>query len=146
MWPQARGIASGLLYLHGKGIVHGDVKSVRGTDLILSQSHLPINLQSNILISISGEPLICDFGLSDMLKTVASLVLSFSNEGSARGTVRWMAPELLHSEDDIDEEDEDEENADAGEKPTTPAKPKDLEKGDVWAFGMVMLVRAFSNI
>ncbi|KAG8946863.1 hypothetical protein FRC00_009388 [Tulasnella sp. 408] len=66
--------ACGILHLHSKGIVHGDIR------------------MGNILVSPDGEPLITDFGLS---KPVCS---SFDTEPSTAfersGTVRWMAPEL----------------------------------------------------
>lgn len=66
--------ACGILHLHSKGIVHGDIR------------------MGNILLSPDGEPLITDFGLS---KPVLS---SFDTEPSTAferaGTMRWMAPEL----------------------------------------------------
>ncbi|KIO19201.1 hypothetical protein M407DRAFT_83089, partial [Tulasnella calospora MUT 4182] len=66
--------ACGILHLHSKAIVHGDIR------------------MGNILLSPDGEPLITDFGLS---KPVLS---SFDTEPSTAferaGTMRWMAPEL----------------------------------------------------
>ncbi|KAG8898436.1 hypothetical protein FRB99_007441 [Tulasnella sp. 403] len=64
--------AGALVYLHGKGIIHGDIKA------------------SNILVSSGTDPeaLICDFGLSrsNNERTLPGL--------KGTGTVRWQAPEL----------------------------------------------------
>ncbi|KZV86665.1 WD40 repeat-like protein [Exidia glandulosa HHB12029] len=72
------GIATGLKFLHDLQIVHGDIKG------------------GNVLISNDGVPRLCDFGLSRLL--VEHSFSSTTNAG--RGTVRWMAPELLLGEGD----------------------------------------------
>ncbi|KAG8946587.1 hypothetical protein FRC04_011565 [Tulasnella sp. 424] len=64
----------GILYLHGKGIVHGDIR------------------MGNILLSPEGEPLIIDFGLSKPV--LGSFDTQPSTAFERSGTVRWMAPEL----------------------------------------------------
>ncbi|KAG8898435.1 hypothetical protein FRB99_007440 [Tulasnella sp. 403] len=64
--------ASALVYLHERGIIHGNVKA------------------SNVLVSSGEEPqaLLCDFGLSryNVERTLPGL--------KGTGTVRWQAPEL----------------------------------------------------
>ncbi|EJD08175.1 kinase-like protein, partial [Fomitiporia mediterranea MF3/22] len=88
------GTARGLVYLHKHDIVHLDIKA------------------ANILVSLSGEPLICDFGISRMLdKTNAAHVIS---DDEMEGTVRYMAPEIFYG-------------ASHG------------KASDVWAFGMLVL-------
>ncbi|KAG8946592.1 hypothetical protein FRC04_011570 [Tulasnella sp. 424] len=66
--------ACGILHLHGKGIVHGDIR------------------MGNILLSPEGEPLITDFGLSKPV--LGSFDTQPSTAFERSGTVRWMAPEL----------------------------------------------------
>ncbi|KDQ17152.1 hypothetical protein BOTBODRAFT_105849 [Botryobasidium botryosum FD-172 SS1] len=67
-------IAHGLLYLHTRGVIHGDLKG------------------ANILVSDAGEPRLADFGLShrDIQETVAN-----SDAFKIGGNPRWQSPELL---------------------------------------------------
>ncbi|PAV17588.1 kinase [Pyrrhoderma noxium] len=71
------GVAKGVNYLHDNGVIHSDLKA------------------ENILISPSNKPLICDFGVS---RIINSSTASKSTTGFARGTMRFMAPELFSSE------------------------------------------------
>ncbi|KAG8978516.1 hypothetical protein FRB93_011045 [Tulasnella sp. JGI-2019a] len=66
-----RGIASGLAYLHGHGVIHRDLKA------------------ANILLSVSIEPLICDFSLT---KNEEFNVTSETQKHC--GTGRWKCPTL----------------------------------------------------
>ncbi|KIM76727.1 hypothetical protein PILCRDRAFT_826119 [Piloderma croceum F 1598] len=66
-----RDVASGLAYLHSKPIIHGDLKG------------------HNVLIDDNGKACIADFGLSRILEPI-------SEHFPVGGSVRWMAPELLH--------------------------------------------------
>ncbi|KAI9570700.1 kinase-like domain-containing protein [Boletus coccyginus] len=76
-------IASGLQYLHGCGIVHGDLTG------------------SNVLIKDNGKACLSDFGLSRIfMETTGSSYLT----STVRGSVRWAAPELF----EIDEEQQEE--------------------------------------
>ncbi|KLO13728.1 kinase-like protein [Schizopora paradoxa] len=96
------GIASGLTYLHAEGVIHADLKS------------------PNVLISDTKEPLLADFGLSQVLYPLFSTAGQSSNSNSPTGTVRWMAREFFD------------------ESSVTAIVPN--EKSDVWAFGMVLYV------
>ncbi|KZT18665.1 kinase-like protein [Neolentinus lepideus HHB14362 ss-1] len=62
------GVASGLAYLHSRGLVHGDIRG------------------ANILVDSTLHACLTDFGLS----RVADMTQTHSGTGS----VRWMAPEL----------------------------------------------------
>ncbi|KAF9257432.1 kinase-like protein [Marasmius fiardii PR-910] len=69
-------IASGLVYLHSRKIVHGDLKGV------------------NILLTPDERACIGDFGLSRVADSHA-LRLTSSTTMHSKGTTRWLAPELL---------------------------------------------------
>ncbi|EJC99228.1 kinase-like protein, partial [Fomitiporia mediterranea MF3/22] len=92
------GIAAGMDYLHDQDIVHSDLKA------------------DNVLVGPSSQPLICDFGMSRTL--ASSLSIEATTLSDVRGSVRWMAIELL----DI--------NLDSLHTKET----------DVWAFGMTVYV------
>ncbi|KAK7036561.1 hypothetical protein VNI00_011494 [Paramarasmius palmivorus] len=75
-------IASGMAYLHSLRpiIVHGDIKG------------------RNVLVDDHHSCRLADFGLATMIETQR---LDSTTSGSPKGTVRWMAPELLYSPDDL---------------------------------------------
>ncbi|KLO11013.1 kinase-like protein, partial [Schizopora paradoxa] len=90
-----RGIASGLNYLHfEKQSIHADSRAY-----------------ANILVSDEGHPLIADFGLST--SGISSSLLGTTQHGG-KGTLRWMAKELLFDD-----------------------APHSIAT-DMWAFGMVI--------
>ncbi|KAG0244935.1 hypothetical protein BGW41_005534 [Actinomortierella wolfii] len=76
-WPNIERIAQeiirGLAYIHEEGIIHGDLKS------------------SNILLTKYGEVKIADFGLA----TITNDPIAKARRARVRGSLRWMAPELL---------------------------------------------------
>ena len=72
----AKDIAVGLNYLHGRGILHRDLKSL------------------NVLLDDRMRAKLCDFGLST-LKSESSSTTTAAKGKSAVGTVQWMAPELF---------------------------------------------------
>ena len=66
-------VADGMRYLHGRDVIHRDVKSL------------------NVLIDSDGRAKICDFGISRLLSQHATHL------SSVGGTVAWSAPEALLS-------------------------------------------------
>ncbi|KDQ09169.1 hypothetical protein BOTBODRAFT_533239 [Botryobasidium botryosum FD-172 SS1] len=73
-------VAAGLQYLHapGRGVVHGDIKG------------------GNVLVSRTGDAVIADFGLSQVL--IGEKQHSHSTNFLTAGNARWQAPELLLGE------------------------------------------------
>ena len=74
--------ARGLAFLHQKGIVHRDVKSL------------------NVLVSKNNEVKIADFGLAKVKQSTRSTYQSKSNQKNSDGklgTLPWKAPELFKS-------------------------------------------------
>jgi serine/threonine protein kinase len=115
-------IASGLVYLHKKGVVHSDLKPVR----VLTSTRIPISrtlyLQDNILVSHDGRPLLSDFGISRIV-IESNTVTGTTTLG---GNVRYMAPELL------------------GPQAAGLVHQFHTKQSDVWAFGMVVYVSEIS--
>ncbi|XP_059648125.1 disease resistance protein UNI-like isoform X2 [Cornus florida] len=66
-----RDILNGLNYLHSRNVVHRDIKC------------------ANILVDINGSVKLADFGLAKKTK--------FNDIKSCKGTVFWMAPEVVKS-------------------------------------------------
>ncbi|KAJ6598279.1 kinase-like domain-containing protein [Mycena vulgaris] len=76
-------VALGLEYLHGKSVVHGDLKAAR--------------FSINILVTPSCRACIADFGLSS-ISDAMTLRFTHSIATSQGGTGRYQAPELLRGE------------------------------------------------
>jgi len=68
----AREICDGIQYMHSKGLVHGDIKSL------------------NILLGKEGNAKLCDFGLTTM-----GLTATTATNTNVQGTPAWTAPEIL---------------------------------------------------
>ncbi|KAF9160286.1 hypothetical protein DFQ26_005692, partial [Actinomortierella ambigua] len=88
----AQEIANGLAYIHHEDIIHRDLKS------------------DNVLLTGLMEVKLCDFGLAVVKNSSGSHTTEVM-----RGTIRWLAPELLRA-----------------------AKPSYTNKSDIYALGMVM--------
>ncbi|KAG2143972.1 kinase-like domain-containing protein [Suillus cothurnatus] len=84
-------VTAGISYLHGKGVVHGNLTA------------------TNILVDSSGCLRLADFGLSMILAEARNATFQSCHSGN----VRWMPPEALRAV----AEDEDEDEA-TGEKPS----------------------------
>jgi serine/threonine protein kinase len=90
--------------------------------------------QDNILVSDDGVPKLTDFGVSRLLLNTATM----TGTSNLKGSIRWMAPELVHVE--IDDGD------DGDSKPSGNTENRHefhTKATDVWAFGMVVYVRSF---
>ncbi|RDB27522.1 Serine/threonine-protein kinase STY8 [Hypsizygus marmoreus] len=73
-------VASGMLYLHQNGVIHGDFKG------------------SNILVTDSKRACLADFGLSVVTDVHGLKTPSLSSANPEGGTVRFQAPELIDPE------------------------------------------------
>ncbi|KAI0728847.1 kinase-like domain-containing protein [Fomitopsis betulina] len=68
------GAASGLTYLHGESVVHGNDE---------------------------GQALICDFGMAKIVNDISDTFSAITDTLSKSASSRWMAPELIH-EDNVE--------------------------------------------
>ncbi|KAF5358884.1 hypothetical protein D9757_012302 [Collybiopsis confluens] len=75
-------VASGLRYLHSINppLVHGDIRG------------------ANILVTLDHRCCLADFGLSVMTTSSQAWTMRTSLSFTARGTMRWLAPEYLSSD------------------------------------------------
>ncbi|KAF9977047.1 hypothetical protein BGZ73_007160 [Actinomortierella ambigua] len=75
----AHEIAQGLAYIHQEGVLHRDLKS------------------ANVLLTKNMEVRLADFGLAQIRSAISAASSSGGHlsKGPA-GTLRWVAPELLH--------------------------------------------------
>lgn len=83
-----------------------------------SIKHTHVQFKDNILLSIHGDPLIADFGISYDTDDEFPIDLSDEEDGSVRGSIRWMPPE------------------DFRESERSERSPY----RDIWSLGMVFLV------
>jgi len=74
-------VARGIIYLHSMNIVHGDLKGL------------------NILVKSDGSACLADFGLMSIILDPETTDITNSTEGGAKGTYRWMSPELFYPND-----------------------------------------------
>lgn len=70
-------IMQGVAYLHGKGIIHRDIKG------------------ANVLVNEQGVAKLADFGCSKQLRGLCSNTLEDSMNKTVSGSVPWMAPEVI---------------------------------------------------
>lgn len=115
--PQLLGVAKGLDYLHSSNVVHGDLKGVRRSLCIFSDSYSRRPVQSNIQVDAHGKPRLSDFGLATIARDTNSLDTATEERDT---TIRYSAPEIL-----MDTE-------------------RHCKESDVFAFGMVIIeVRSY---
>jgi serine/threonine protein kinase len=78
-------VADGLQHIHDRGILHRDLKP------------------SNILVTPEGVPVITDFGLAKRIRSASedsSTLTSITATGTILGTLGYIAPEQIDSDDD----------------------------------------------
>ena len=92
-------ISRGLAFLHSLEIVHGDLKGVRN-HFCLGWARIgvisPLQFQDNVLVDKSGCARLNDFGFTG----IASLNCTETSAAGFKGSHRWMAPELIKTEDE----------------------------------------------
>ena len=95
-YGQIQQVSLGMVYLHSKNIVHGDLKAV----LCLSYNllfYLTNFRQQNVLIDDGGRALLCDFGLARVKADIMSRS-TIVDVTTMAGSRHWMAPEQLVGE------------------------------------------------
>ena len=116
-------IIDGLAYLHSQGIAHRDMKTAN--ILVSNQHYISLSTVSEEFEQMYYErPIACkltDFGESRSLLIQTQAVLSSKTSTVDRGTVVYMAPELLVKEELIQN-----------------ASVADLILADLWALGMII--------
>lgn len=75
--PLLIGIANGLDYLHGREIIHGDLRG------------------HNVMVSEDGQAMITDYGVSSLVDAEFDQNAAISAPGGR--SIRWMAPESMES-------------------------------------------------
>ena len=104
--------------VHSKHVIHGDLSGVCTLAMVSCYLLMLQNEQSNVLVHANGSACIADFGLSTLLTAIGGP--TFATSRQAKGTVRWMAPELFYFDD--------------SQPITIPTV-----QSDVYSFGSIML-------
>jgi serine/threonine protein kinase len=79
--------------MHSLDVVHGDLKTVRVQRALFTSSWSHRSPQENVLVDSQGRARLTDFGLATILIATATMATA------GRGTIRYMAPELLDYEE-----------------------------------------------
>ena len=111
----------GLAYLHAKGIAHRDLKPAN--ILVCNRHYNTLSDAEEIALQFQSRPIACkltDFGESRSQLMQTQSVLASNTRNVDRGTVMYMAPEILVEDVRI-----------------SRASILDLKLADVWALGMV---------
>ena len=110
-----------MAYLHAKGIAHRDLKPAN--ILVCNRHYNTLSDEQEIALQFQSRPIACkltDFGESRSLLMQTQSVLASNTRNVDRGTVMYMAPEILVEDLRI-----------------SRASISDLIPADVWALGMV---------
>ncbi|BEI89689.1 uncharacterized protein CcaverHIS019_0210510 [Cutaneotrichosporon cavernicola] len=111
-------ILQGLAYLHNRGIWHRDLKG------------------DNILVDANGVCKISDFGIS---RQTANVYDSYDNGTMMKGSIFWMAPEVLHSQGERTGSRKDPEGERTGSRKVPEGERTYSGKVDIWSLGCVVL-------
>lgn len=115
-------VLEGVRHIHSRDVIHGDLRGVCSFESQCYSVSSYTSPKGNILVASDGTPRIADFGLSKLEGRESSKSL-------AKGTLRWMAKELVACIESV----------------AQPAAPLLIEKrskaSDVWSLGMTFLVR-----
>jgi serine/threonine protein kinase len=91
---QILGVVRALEFMHSLKVVHGDIKAVGRLVTVHTVSVVLITAQMNVLVDRDRNARLADFGLVSTLSN-ATIATAHFTSGGARGTGRWMAPELF---------------------------------------------------
>ena len=88
-------IIQGLAYLHAKGIAHRDLKPAN--ILVCNRHYITLSDPQDIALQFQSRPAckLTDFGESHSLLMQTQSVLASNTRNIDRGTVMYMAPEIL---------------------------------------------------
>jgi serine/threonine protein kinase len=118
----ARQVAAGLHYLHRRGVIHRDLKP------------------DNILLGQSDQVYLADFGTSEFFEGEAKGVTG------TRGTLAFMAPELLQAQRNDEHSVLRVVSPSAFGRTQLPAGAVDGEAVDVWAFGICLYLLRYGRL